>query len=145
MNFEEYWYQLQDFTEKDEPRARRLFETFWRSFNALSEFWGRHQGDLSDSDNEWIAERVEQIWIARSIAHASAMQGSGGIGDGLFNDSRGDFGHRLNPPESTPRQPNLTEMDWVVYWWCMDQLEDFQAEWNRLLDWTKRLYRMRYL
>lgn len=144
MTFEECWHQLQNFTEDYEPQALRLFETCWRSFNALSEFWRRHDGDLSERETEWIAERVEEIWIARSIAYASTMRGSGRIGDGLFDDSRGNLGHRFNPPASTPRQPNLTEMDWVVYWWCMNQFEDFQAEWNRLLDWTKRLYRVRY-
>ncbi len=118
---------------------RRAAVRYFMAFLQAS-FWQRHDGELSDSENEWIADRAEDIWIARSIAYASTMQGNATIGAGKFDDSRTDFGHRLNPPASTPRQPDVTEMDWVVYWWCMDNFEDFQAEWNRLLDWTKRLY-----
>ncbi|MBO9654438.1 MAG: hypothetical protein J7562_08935 [Agrobacterium tumefaciens] len=141
--FEEYWQQLQNYTADDEPNAGRLFDTLWPSSRVLAAFWQRHDGELSDSENEWIADRAEDIWIARSIAYASTMQGSGTIGAGKFDDSRADFGHRLNPPSSPTRQPDVTEMDWVVYWWCMDEFEDFQAEWNRLQDWTRRLYRTR--
>lgn len=118
-----------------------LFNACWPSAHLLRNFWNNHEGDLSDIEDDWIADRVEDIWVARSIAYASTMTGSGSIGTDVFSDSRGDFGYRFNTPGSTPREPDVSAIDWVVYWWCMGAFEDFQRDWNRLLDWTKSLYR----